>query len=123
MEESRIIRAEDVARCLDMERLIADVESGTTASIRMIPIVSLLDSTVEPSVNIMSSDVSQPPIVLRFGKERLLLLTGKEQVFKAKILGFQSLDCLVLRAEVCARYVIDSHLAEYCEITGCHVPK
>ena len=88
----------------NIDRLLTALsQDPSLLELRSIPIFSLiLPKPSAPQFN-MACDISLPPIVLS-APPYFHLLTGHDQLSKARILGFTTIDCLVVSPKVYARF-------------------
>ena len=92
------------ARC-DTERLLAALsQEPSLAELCSLPISTLLSSKPSAAPLTMSCDISLPPIVLLLSSSQYHLLTGHDQLNKAHVLGFSTIDCLIVSPKVYARF-------------------
>lgn len=98
----------------DLGRLEKDIEMRRLSTERRcFPVVDLIGQCLVLEADALLCDVSILPIVFSFAPDKYRVMTGREQVRKARLLGFRELPCHFIKPGQHKRYIIDYDEASY----------
>ena len=92
----------------NLDEIERDIErSRFVVELKRMLVVNLVGLYTLEDVDWTKVDVSIPPIVASLGADKYCVLSGGEQIEKARLLGFKTLRCFFLKPSQHKRYIID----------------
>ena len=92
----------------DVERMIRDMKSRKLVStVRAIPIANLIDPRDGVDYDVMGCDVNTFPIVVFLAPDKYRVLTGEEQIIKARQMDCKTISCYTFQPKQHKNYIID----------------
>lgn len=98
----------------DLGALELDIESGRiSVEVRRMPVVNIAGLCRFDPELVEKVDISVFPLVVSFTPEKYCVLSGGEQIEKARALHFWDLDCYFLKPSQHKKYILDYDEATY----------
>lgn len=98
----------------DVERIERELTDGTlSCEIRSMSVHDLIEQSPHVDYDVSSCDLRRFPIVAWLGNGKFRLLTGDEQLHKARALAFREISCCVLKPKQHKPYIIGYDEATY----------
>ena len=101
------LKTETATVLWDVERIERNYRNGTLKrTVKAMSVPDLVEQSAHVDYDFMGSDIGRLPIVVFLAKKKYRVLTGEEQLLKARALGFRNIKCCVLTAEEHKPYII-----------------
>lgn len=102
------VKTESTAILWDLGAMERDIEARRfLAEVRRMPVVNLVGTYRFREELVEDADISVFPIVVSFTPEKYCVLSGGEQIEKARALGFWDIDCYFIKPGQQKKYIID----------------
>ena len=91
----------------DVERIERHFRDGTLKqTVKSMSVPDLVEQSAHVDYDFMAYDLNRFPIVVFLTKNKYRVLTGEEQLLKARALGFRCIKCCILTAAEHKPYII-----------------
>lgn len=98
----------------DVERMERDLSNRTLPeTFRAMSVPDLIEQCTHVDYDVSESNMGRFPIVAILARGKYRVLTGDEQLHKARKLAFRTINCCVLTPEAHKPYIIDYDEATY----------
>ena len=92
----------------DVEAMRNDIETlKFSAEVRRMPVVNLMDLSRFDEAAVEPANIGIFPIVAALAPDKYCVLSGSEQIEKARRLGFIMLDCYYIKPAQQKKYILD----------------